>query len=234
MVFKGLSAFYGKERRHIITTQIEHKCVLDTCRNLEMQGFKVTYLPLQSSGILDVELLKKTIDESKEKVLCVSTIFVNNEIGVIQPIEEIGRICRERGIFYHTDAAQAVGKVPIDVNALNIDLLSISGHKVYGPKGIGALYIRRKPRVRLLPLINGGGQERGLRSGTLSPFLCVGLGKACEVAKREMKNDEIHIRKLYAKILKFVRERIPQCQLNGHETQRYMGNINLSFAYVEG
>lgn len=184
MVLKGLSKFYGDKRKHIITTQIEHKCILDTCRYLELEGFKVTYLPVEKTGLLNVDLLRKTIEDSKEPVLCVSVIFVHNEIGVIQNIQEIGKLCREKGIFLHTDGAQAVGKIDVDVNKLNIDLMSISGHKIYGPKGIGALYLRRKPRVRLAPLINGGGQERGLRSGTLPTPLVVGMGKACEVAKR--------------------------------------------------
>lgn len=179
MVLKGLAKFYGNERKHIITTQIEHKCILDTCRHLELEGFKVTYLPVQKNGILDVELLKKTILESKEKVLCVSVILVHNEIGVRQNIEEIGKLCRQHKIFLHTDAAQAVGKIDVDVNKMNIDLMSISGHKIYGPKGVGALFLRRKPRVRLAPLINGGGQERGFRSGTLATPLVVGMGKAC-------------------------------------------------------
>ena len=181
---KGLAAFHGPRRNHIITTQIEHKCILDTCRNLQLQGFQVTYLPVEKSGLVSTDLLEKTLDSVGEKALCVSTIFVHNEIGVIQNIEDIGRICKDRGVFFHTDAAQAVGKLPISVNDLKVDLMSISGHKIYSPKGVGALYVRRKPRVRITPLINGGGQERGLRSGTLAPALVVGLGKACEVAKK--------------------------------------------------
>lgn len=164
LAIKGVAEFYGGKKKHIITTQIEHKCVLDTCRNLETKGFEVTYLPVQTNGILDLELLEKSI--RKDTLLC-SVINVHNEIGVIQPISQIGKICRKNGVFFHTDAAQAIGKIPVNVEEANIDLLSISGHKVYGPKGIGGLYIRRKPRVRLVPLINGGGQERGFRSGTL-------------------------------------------------------------------
>ena len=168
LAIKGLAEFYGNKKKHIICTQIDHKCVLDTCRILESKGFEVTYLPVKSSGLVDLETLKNAI---REDTLLVSVIMVHNEIGVLQPIKEIGQICRDKKVFFHTDAAQAVGKIPIDVNDLNIDLLSLTGHKIYGPKGIGALYVRRKPRVRLTPQINGGGQERGMRSGTISPFV---------------------------------------------------------------
>lgn len=161
-------------------------------------------------------------------------MFINNEIGVIQPMKEIGQICKDKGIFLHTDAAQAVGKIHIDVNDLNISLMSISGHKLYGPKGIGALYVRRKPRVRILPLINGGGQERGLRSGTLSTSLCVGLGEACKLAKEDMEFDSAHINKLSKKFLKKLKDNIKEIHVNGDEKQRYPGNLNISFAYVEG
>jgi cysteine desulfurase len=161
---KGVADFYKEKKRHILTTQTEHKCVLDTCRYLQQNGFEITYLPVNKNGILDIQVLKNNI---RKDTLLASIMFVNNEIGVIQPMKEIGKICRENGVFFHTDAAQAVGKIPINVNELNIDLMSISGHKIYGPKGVGALFIRRKPRVRMHPLINGGGQERGLRSGTL-------------------------------------------------------------------
>ena len=168
---------------HLLIIQ-EHKCVLDSCRALEGEGFDVTYLPVQSSGLIDMAALEKAI---RPDTSIISVMFVNNEIGVIQPIKEIGAICRAKKIFFHTDAAQAVGKVPVDVNALNIDLLSLSGHKLYGPKGIGALYVRRRPRVRLEPLISGGGQERGLRSGTVPTPLVVGLGAAAQIAKEEMQ-----------------------------------------------
>jgi cysteine desulfurase len=168
LALKGLSDFYKGKKKHIICTQIDHKCVLDTCRNLEAKGYEVTYLPVKQNGIIDLEVFKKAI---RKDTLVFSCIALHNEIGVIQPLKELGQICRENGVFFHTDAAQAVGKIPIDVNEMNIDLLSITGHKLYGPKGIGALYLRRKPRVRITPQINGGGQERGLRSGTLSPFV---------------------------------------------------------------
>lgn len=185
MSIKGVARFFGRsgKKRHIVTTQTEHKCVLDSCRHLQDEGFEVTYLPVQNNGLVDIDALKAAI---KPETALVSVMTVNNEIGVIQPVEEIGKICRERKVFFHTDAAQAVGKIPLDVNAMNIDLMSISSHKIYGPKGIGACYVRRRPRVRLDPLITGGGQERGLRSGTLAPALVVGFGEACRIAKQEM------------------------------------------------
>lgn len=186
MSVKGVARFFGRsgKKKHIITTQTEHKCVLDSCRHLQDEGFEVTYLPVQNSGLIDMKELEAAI---RPETALVSIMAVNNEIGVIQPIEEIGKLCRAKKVFFHTDAAQAVGKIPIDVNAMNIDLMSISAHKIYGPKGIGACYVRRRPRVRLDPIISGGGQERGLRSGTLAPPLVVGFGEACRIAKREME-----------------------------------------------
>ncbi|KAH9579092.1 cysteine desulfurase, variant 2 [Schistosoma haematobium] len=184
LAVKGVAKFYHPKKKHIITTQIGHKCVLDSCRVLENNGFDVAYLPVQKNGILDLEVLEQSI---KPETSLVSVIAVNNEIGVLQPIEEIGRLCRSRGVSFHTDAAQAFGKVPIDVNAMNIDLMSISGHKICGPQGIGALYVSRRPRVRLEAQQNGGGQERGLRSGTLPTALVVGLGEASRLASEEMK-----------------------------------------------
>ncbi|KAL8305914.1 hypothetical protein RB597_003425 [Gaeumannomyces tritici] len=186
MSVKGVARFFGRsgKKKHIITTQTEHKCVLDSCRHLQDEGFEVTYLPVQNSGLVDMKELEAAI---RPETALVSIMAVNNEIGVIQPIEEIGKLCRANKVFFHTDAAQAVGKIPMDVNAMNIDLMSISSHKIYGPKGIGACYVRRRPRVRLDPIISGGGQERGLRSGTLAPPLVVGFGEACRIAKREME-----------------------------------------------
>lgn len=186
MSIKGVARFFGRQgkKKHIITTQTEHKCVLDSCRNLQDEGFEVTYLPVQNSGLIRIEDLEKAIRPGETALVSIMT--VNNEIGVIQPMKEIGAVCRKNKVFFHTDAAQAVGKIPIDVNAWNVDLMSISGHKIYGPKGIGACYVRRRPRVRLDPIISGGGQERGLRSGTLAPALVVGMGEACRIAKEEM------------------------------------------------
>lgn len=186
MSIKGVARFFGRsgKKKHIITTQTEHKCVLDSCRHLSDDGYEVTYLPVQSDGLVDLQQLKDAI---KPETALVSIMAVNNEIGVIQPIAEIGKICRENKVFFHTDGAQAVGKIPLDVNAMNIDLMSISSHKIYGPKGIGACYVRRRPRVRLEPIISGGGQERGLRSGTLAPPLVVGFGEACRIAKEELE-----------------------------------------------
>ena len=186
MSIKGVARFFGRggKKKHIITTQTEHKCVLDSCRHLQDEGYEITYLPVNNNGLVDLEKLKEAI---RPDTMLVSIMAVNNEIGVIQPIAEIGKLCRENKVFFHTDAAQAVGKIPMDVNAMNIDLMSISAHKIYGPKGIGACYVRRRPRVRLDPIISGGGQERGLRSGTLAPALAVGFGEACRIAKKEME-----------------------------------------------
>lgn len=186
MSLKGVARFFGRsgKKKHIITTQTEHKCVLDSCRHLQDEGFEVTYLPVQSNGLIRMEDLEAAL---RPETAIVSIMAVNNEIGVIQPMEEIGRLCRSKKVFFHTDGAQAVGKIPLDVNKLNIDLMSISSHKIYGPKGIGACFVRRRPRVRLDPIISGGGQERGLRSGTLAPHLIVGFGEACRLAAVDME-----------------------------------------------
>ncbi len=231
MALKGIAKFYGKKKKHIVTVVTEHKCVLDTCRHLEEDGFKVTYLPVQRNGIVDLDVLREAITED---TMLVSVMAVNNEIGVIQPLKEIGKICRVKGVFFHSDIAQGFGKIPINVDAFNIDLASISGHKIYGPKGIGALYIRCKPRVRLTPLINGGGQERGYRSGTLATPLVVGLGKAAALASKEMESDLRHTKKLFNKILNTIQSNAQDVFLNGDKEQRYTGNLNLNFAYIEG
>ena len=185
MSIKGVARFFGRsgKRRHIITSQTEHKCVLDSCRHLQDEGFDITYLPVQSNGLINMEELAAAI---RPDTALVSIMAVNNEIGVIQPLHEIGKLCRSKKIFFHTDGAQAVGKIPMDVNEMNIDLMSMSSHKIYGPKGIGACYVRRRPRVRLDPIISGGGQERGLRSGTLAPALVVGFGEAARIATEEL------------------------------------------------
>ena len=231
LAIRGVAEFYKDRRNHIVTTVTEHKCVLDTCRHLEQQGFEVTYLPVQKNGLLDLDVLRAAVTD---KTVVVSVMAVNNEIGVIQPLAEIGKICREKGAFFHTDAAQAAGKIPLDVEAMNIDLMSISGHKIYGPKGIGALYVRRKPRVRLVPLIVGGGQERGFRSGTLPTPLCVGLGEACEIAAKEMDAEAKRLTKLRDRMLKGLQSKLTDLVINGDLEHRIPGNLNISFAYVEG
>jgi len=231
LAISGVAEFYKDRKNHIVTTVTEHKCVLDTCRHLEQKGFEVTYLPVQKNGLVDLEVLRNAITD---KTVLVSIMAVNNEIGVIQPLAEIGKICREKGAFFHTDAAQAAGKIPLDVEAMNIDLMSISGHKIYGPKGIGALYVRRKPRVRLVALIHGGGQERGFRSGTLPTPLCVGLGEACEIAMKEMDSEAKRLKKLQDRMLKGLQAKLPEIYVNGDLEHRIPGNLNISFAYVEG
>lgn len=231
LAIKGVARFYKDRKNHIITCVTEHKCVLDSCRHLELEGFDVTYLPVQQNGLIDLDTLKAAITE---KTLLVSIMTVNNEIGVIQPIKEIGAICREHKVFFHTDAAQAVGKIPLDVEDMNIDLMSISGHKLYGPKGIGALYVRRRPRVRLEALISGGGQERGMRSGTLPTPLCVGLGEACRIAEAEMGAEAERLHMLRDRFYDKINEELADVYLNGDLDNRIPGNLNLSFAYVEG
>jgi cysteine desulfurase len=233
LAIKGVARFLkGQGKTHVITTAIEHKCVLDSCRWLEQEGYTVTYLPVQTNGLLDLGLLEKSIRPGETAL--VSVMGVNNEIGVLQPLKEIGAICRKHKVYLHTDAAQMVGKVPMSVDDLNIDLMSISGHKVYGPKGIGALYVRRKPRVRLEAQISGGGQERGLRSGTLPHPLIAGLGAACEIASREMASDTAWVTHLSKRLHEGIVKRVPHTILNGDATARYPGNLNISFAYVEG
>jgi cysteine desulfurase len=231
LAIKGVANFYKAKKNHIITLITEHKCVLDTCRHLEKDGFRVTYLPVQPNGIVDLKLLEDSITDQTSLI---SIMAVHNEIGVIQPLEEIGKICRKHGVFFHTDMAQGFGKIPIDVEKCNIDLASISGHKIYGPKGIGALYIRRRPRIRLVPIINGGGQERGMRSGTNPTPLIVGLGKAAEIAGQEMEKDMIYARNLHDRLVGAIMKGAKDVYLNGDAKIRWPGNINLSFAYIEG
>jgi cysteine desulfurase len=231
LAITGVAEFYKDRKNHIVTTVTEHKCVLDTCRHLEQKGFEVTYLPVQKNGLVDLDALRAAVTD---KTVIVSVMAVNNEIGVIQPLAEIGKICREKGAFFHTDAAQAAGKIPLDVEAMNIDLMSISGHKIYGPKGIGALYVRRKPRVRLVAMIHGGGQERGFRSGTLPTPLCVGLGEAAEIAMREMDTEAARLKKLQDRMLRGLQSKLTDIVVNGDLDHRIPGNLNISFAYVEG
>ncbi|CAI9540064.1 unnamed protein product [Staurois parvus] len=229
---KGVARFYKSRKKHIIiTTQTEHKCVLDSCRSLEAEGFQVTYLPVQRNGLVDLKVLEEAI---RPDTSLVSVMAVNNEIGVKQPIADIGHICSSRKVFFHTDAAQAVGKIPLNVNQMKIDLMSLSGHKIYGPKGVGAIYVRRRPRVRVEALMSGGGQERGLRSGTVPTPLTVGLGAACEISQQELQYDHKRIGYLADRLIKNIMHNIPEVVLNGDPEQRYPGCINLSFAYVEG
>ncbi|MCH7888252.1 MAG: IscS subfamily cysteine desulfurase [Proteobacteria bacterium] len=235
LALKGVARFWQQrrpgKRDHLITLATEHKCVLETCRQLEHDGFAVTYLPVPRNGLIDLDGLREAVGE---RTLLVSVMGANNEIGVIQPLAEIGAICRERGAFFHSDCAQAVGKIPLDVDEMNIDLMSLSGHKIYGPKGIGVLYVRRRPRVRLTPLIDGGGQERGMRSGTLPTPLCVGLGEACAIAEREMAAEDARIRGLRDRLYNGITGRISGVSLNGDLDHRLAGNLNLGFAGVGG
>ncbi|MDC3091341.1 IscS subfamily cysteine desulfurase [Rickettsiales bacterium] len=231
LAIKGVADFYGDRKKHIITCVTEHKCVLESCRSLSEKGFEITYLPVEKDGLINMELLKSSI---KEDTLMISIMAVHNEIGVIQPLKEIGEIARKNNIFFHTDCAQAVGKINLDVNEMNIDLMSISGHKLYGPKGIGALYVRRKPRVRIKSMMSGGGQERGMRSGTLSPALCIGLGEACKICFEEMDKEKRKLESMRKKFHDIILKNCKDVYLNGSEKHRIPGNLNLSFAYVEG
>jgi cysteine desulfurase len=231
---KGAVRFMRDERRsdrdRIVTVATEHKCVLETCRQLEREGFSLTVMPVKSDGLLDLAALADAIGP---RTALVSVMAVNNEIGTIQDLAAIGALCRARGILFHSDAAQAAGKVPLDVDAMGIDLLSISGHKLYGPKGIGALYIRRRPRVRLVPLIDGGGQERGFRSGTLPTPLCVGLGVACAIARDEMAAEAARLVELRRRFFAALHRRIPGMRLNGSGEQRVAGNLNIGFPGID-
>lgn len=231
LAIQGVASFYGKRKNHIVTTVTDHKCVLETCKYLESQGFDVTYLEVNNGGLIDLDQLNDVITEN---TVMVSIMAVNNEIGTIQSMVEIGAICHERKVFFHTDAAQAVGKIPINVNEMNIDLMSISGHKIYGPMGIGVLYLRRRPRVRLKPLFQGGGQERGMRSGTLSTPLCVGMGEACAIAEQELTEEVARLTRLRDILYQGVVGRLPGVHLNGDADRRIPGNLNFSFDKVDG
>ena len=230
LAIKGAANFYKTKGKHLITVKTEHKAVLDTMRELERQGFEVTYLGVQENGLIDLEELKAAI---RDDTILISVMWVNNEIGVVQDIPAIGEICRERKIIFHVDAAQACGKVPVDVEAAKIDLLSMSGHKAYGPKGIGALYVRRKPRVRLEAQMHGGGHERGFRSGTLPTHQIVGMGEAFRIAKEELEQDMAHYTKLRDIFLKGI-EGIEEVYINGDLEHRAPNNLNVSFNFVEG
>ncbi|MEO5372342.1 MAG: IscS subfamily cysteine desulfurase [Magnetococcus sp. DMHC-1] len=232
LAITGVARFNREKGNHIITLVTEHKAVLDTCRHLEAdEGFRVTYLPVERNGLVNLQTLSDAI--TKETIL-VSIMAVNNEVGVIQPLEKIGALCRSRKVYFHCDAAQGVGKIPLDVEKMQIDLLSVSGHKIYGPKGIGALYVRRRPRVRLKAIIHGGGHERGMRSGTLSTPLIVGLGAACAISRQEMPQEITRLQELQKRLYQGITSRLTHVEINGDLEQRVPGNLNISFGYVEG
>lgn len=230
LAIKGAAHFYSKKGKHVITCKTEHKAVLDPCRQLEREGFEVTYLEPESNGLIDLEKLKAAM---RDDTVLVSIMHVNNEIGVIQDIAAIGELCRERKIVFHVDAAQSAGKLPIDVQEMKVDLISLSAHKVYGPKGIGALYVRRKPRIRLEAQMHGGGHERGFRSGTLATHQIVGMGEAFRIAKEEMQKDYDHALALRNRLLNGVKD-LEAVTVNGDLEQRVPQNLNISFAFVEG
>ena len=232
LAIKGVAEMYKEKGNHIITAVTEHKAVLDSCKRLEKNGYRVTYLPIQKDGLIDLEDLKHAMDD---KTILVTIMAANNEIGVIQAIAEIGKLCHERGVIFHTDAAQAVGRMPIDVIKQNIDLASISGHKMYGPKGTGALYVRRKnPSVQISAIIDGGGHERAMRSGTLNVPGIVGLGKACAIATEEMPHESCRLAGLRNRLKDRIMNRLDGCYINGSMEHRLPGNLNVSFGHVEG
>ena len=230
LAIKGAAHFYKSKGKHLITVKTEHKAVLDTCRELERQGFEVTYLDVQEDGLLNLEVFKAAI---RPDTILASVMFVNNEIGVIQDIKAIGTICREKGVIFHTDAAQATGRVDFNLADMPVDLMSLTSHKTYGPKGIGALFVRRKPRIRLEAQMHGGGHERGMRSGTLPTHQIVGMGEAYRVAKEEMAGENIRIRALHERMLAGLKD-VEQVFINGHLEKRVPHNLNMSFNYVEG
>ncbi len=232
LAIKGVAEMYGEKGNHIITATTEHKAVLDACKKLEQKGYEVTYLPVDSNGLITANDVAKAITD---KTILVSIMAANNEIGVLQPVAEIGKVTREQGVLFHTDATQAVGEIPMNVDEMNIDLMSLSAHKMYGPKGIGALYVRRRnPRVRLSAIIDGGGHERGMRSGTLNVPGIVGFGKACEIVKAEMPEEYARLLKYRQKLLDGFSAELDELYINGDMEQRLPQNLNISFAYVEG
>ena len=232
LAIKGIAEMYRDRGNHIITQVTEHKAVLDTCKKLEKQGYRVTYLPVQANGLIDVEDLRRAMDE---KTILVSIMYANNEIGVIQPVAEIGKLCHEKGVIFHTDGVQAVGKIPVNVQTDNIDVLSLTAHKIYGPKGVGALYVRRRnPRVQISEQINGGGHERGMRSGTLNVPGIVGLGAACEIAGAEMAVESARLQELRDYLKAKFEKALDYVHVNGDMQHHLPGNLNVSFVYVEG
>ncbi len=230
LAIKGAANFYNKRGKHVITCKTEHKAVLDTCRELERQGYEVTYLDPEANGLID---LNKLADAMRDDTILVSIMHINNEIGVVQDIAEIGEMCRQRKIIFHVDAAQSAGKIVVDMQHLKVDMLSISAHKMYGPKGIGALYVSRKPRIRLESQMHGGGHERGMRSGTLPTHQIVGLGEACRIATLEMADDLVHVTKMRDRLWAGVNQ-MEQVFVNGDFDKRFAGNLNISFNFVEG
>jgi cysteine desulfurase len=232
LALKGVAEMYAERGNHIITAATEHKAILDTCKRLEKHGYRVTYLPVMANGLIDLDMLRESITD---KTILVSIMYANNEIGVIQPIAEIGKICKETGILFHCDGVQAVGKVPVNVIQDNIDLLSLSGHKIYGPKGVGALYVRRRnPRVQLTAQMDGGGHERGMRSGTLNVPGIVGLGEACALCRKEMAEESARLRALRDKLKDRLAASLDEVYINGTMESRLPNNLNISFAFVEG
>jgi cysteine desulfurase len=232
LAIKGVAAMYKKKGNHVITQVTEHKATLDACKRLERDGYRVTYLPVDQYGQVQPEQVAEAITD---QTILVSIMAANNEIGTLQPIAAIGKVCKDKGVLFHTDAVQAAGKVPLDVEAMGIDLMSLTAHKMYGPKGVGALYVRKKnPRVRLEPQIDGGGHERGMRSGTLPVPLIVGFGAAADLARREMPDESKRTYDLRERLRTRIMDRLPETYLNGHPTERLPGNANISFAYVEG
>jgi len=232
LAVKGVAYMYREKGDHIITAVTEHKAILDTCKHLEKDGFRITFLPVQTNGLVDLDDLKRAITD---KTILISIMTANNEVGVIQDITDIGRIARERGVLFHTDAVQAAGKIPFDVNSMNVDIASVSAHKMYGPKGVGALYVRRRnPRVLLTPIIDGGGHERGMRSGTLNVPGIVGFGKAAELARQGLPEESARMLRLREKLRTALERELDEVYINGDLQKRLPGNLNMSFAYVEG
>jgi len=232
LALKGVAEMYREKGNHIVTTTIEQRATLDVCKRLERQGFEVTYVPVGRDGLVDVEAVRAALTD---KTILLSIMFANNEIGTIQPVAELGKLAKEKGIIFHTDATQAVGKIPVDVEAMGVDLLSATAHMLYGPKGVGALYVRRKnPRVRLAPMVDGGGHERGMRSGTVPVPLVVGFGKAAEICREVMGEESKRLAALRDRLQEQIVSKVDEAYVNGHPTRRLPHNLNISFAYVEG
>jgi cysteine desulfurase len=232
LALKGVAEMYREKGNHIVTTTIEQRATLDVCKRLERQGFEVTYVPVGRDGLVDVEAVRAALTD---KTILLSIMFANNEIGTIQPVAELGKLAKEKGIIFHTDATQAVGKIPVDVEAMGVDLLSATAHMLYGPKGVGALYVRRKnPRVRLAPMVDGGGHERGMRSGTVPVPLVVGFGKAAEICREVMGEESKRLAALRDRLQEQILAKVDEAYVNGHPTRRLPHNLNISFAYVEG